>query len=88
MGSHEPKSSSHGSVEPKIGVEKPISPKMDGENFMENPMNKWMIWGAFPKTKNPPIFGENHPKTWSSPSLIRHAYPNESLPWLGHHQTM
>ena len=19
-------------------------PKMDGENFMENPMNKWMIW--------------------------------------------
>ena len=21
------------------------TPKMDGENFMENPMNKWMIWG-------------------------------------------
>ena len=25
---------------PKIGT-----PKLDGENFMENPMNKWMIWG-------------------------------------------
>ncbi len=23
-------------------------PKMDGENFMENPMNKWMIWGVLP----------------------------------------
>ena len=22
-------------------------PKMDGENFMENPMNKWMIWGYY-----------------------------------------
>ena len=21
-------------------------PKMDGENVMENPMNKWMIWGV------------------------------------------
>ena len=29
-------------VEPKI---KDFTPKMDGENFMENPMNKWMIWG-------------------------------------------
>ena len=24
------------------------TPKMDGKNFMENPMNKWMIWGVFP----------------------------------------
>ena len=21
---------------------------MDGENFMENPINKWMIWGENP----------------------------------------
>ena len=34
-------------VEPKIGVET-YPPKMDGEKFMENPMNKWMIWGGFP----------------------------------------
>ena len=32
-------------VEPKIVG---FSPKMDGENFMENPMNKWMIWGETP----------------------------------------
>ena len=31
------------------------TPKMDGENFMENPMNKWMIWGGFPT----PIFWFN-----------------------------
>ncbi len=30
-------------VGPKIGG-KP--PKMDGENFMENPMNKWMEFGG------------------------------------------
>ena len=29
--------------------------KMDGEIFLENPMNKWMIWGV--KT---PIFGNTH----------------------------
>ena len=33
-------------VDPEIGVGKPQ--KMDGENFMENPMNKWMILGGFP----------------------------------------
>ena len=38
-------------VEPTIGG-KP--PKMDGENFMENPMNKWMIWGFSH------IFGHTH----------------------------
>ena len=38
-------------VEPKIGR----ALKMDGENFMENPMNKWMIWGV--KTT---IFGNTH----------------------------
>ena len=26
---------------------------MDGENFMENPMNKWMIWGVL---KTSPLF--------------------------------
>ena len=31
-------------VEPKIGGCK--TPKMDGENFMENPMNKWDDWGV------------------------------------------
>ena len=31
---------------------------MDGENFMENPMNKWMIWGVFTP---PPLFLECHP---------------------------
>ena len=30
---------------PKIRV---VTPKMDGENFMENPMNKWMIWEETP----------------------------------------
>ena len=36
--------------------------KMDGENFMENPMNKWMIWG-----ENPIIFGNIHilPSPWN-----------------------
>ena len=38
-------------VEPKIGGFYP--PKMDGENFMENPMNKWMILGG-----GPPLFLE------------------------------
>ena len=33
-----------------------LPPKMDGENFMENPMNKWMIWGV----KNP-LFVVQHP---------------------------
>ena len=33
-------------VEPKIGGILPT--KMDGEHFMENPMNKWMIWGPTP----------------------------------------
>ncbi len=28
-------------------------PKMDGENFMENPMNKWMIWGYHCFWKHP-----------------------------------
>ena len=42
-------------VEPKIGVEQ-FTPKMDGENFMENSMNKWMIWGGFP-----PLFLVQHP---------------------------
>ena len=36
-------------VEPKIGVViYPPPPKMDGENFMENPMNKWDDLGGFP----------------------------------------
>ena len=26
---------------------------MDGENFMENPMNKWMIWGYHYFWKHP-----------------------------------
>ena len=29
-----------------------LPPKMDGENFMEKPMNKWDDLGGFP-----PIFG-------------------------------
>ena len=36
---------------PKIGVVNP--PKMDGENFMENPMNKWADLGG----KTTPTFG-------------------------------
>ena len=42
-----------------VGVEPKIEgkhPKMDGENFMENPMNKWMIWGVLP-----PLFLVQHP---------------------------
>ena len=34
--------------------------------MMENPMNKWMIWGE----NFPPIFGENHPHWWLSLNLI------------------
>ena len=30
------------------GKEIVVTVKMDGENFMEHPMNKWMIWGVFP----------------------------------------
>ena len=40
-------------VEPKIGVGKP--PKWM-VYFMENSMNKWMIWGVFP-----PLFLVQHP---------------------------
>ena len=39
-------------VEPKI-VGKP--PKMDGEKFMEKPMNKWTIWG-YPKRSESSVF--------------------------------
>ena len=41
-------------VNPKIGVVKP--PKMDGVYFMENPMNKWMIWGYQYFWKHPYIY--------------------------------
>ena len=41
-------------VNPKIGGWK--APKMDGENFMENPMNKWDDLGGFL-----PLFLEGHP---------------------------
>ncbi len=60
----------HMGVNPKIGGFYP--PKMDGENFMENPMNKWMIWGGF----TTPIFGLT--PTWTS--VFHNAeYPNGKL---------
>ena len=47
-------------VEPKIGGFYP--PKMDGEKFiMENPMNKWMIWGYHYFWKRPDMESKIHP---------------------------
>ena len=53
-------------VFPKKGGKKT---KMDGEHFMENPMNKWMIWGGFS-----PLFLET---PISSPESFMKEVPSE-----------
>ena len=50
-----------------------FSSKMDGEHFMENPMNKWMIWGGFIY----PLFLVQHPhrnlrRIWVTSPIIVH----------------